>query len=64
MEEEYQMQESWRCDQDNCKSMIEFTGVQELTGSLPLSVEEEYQMQESWRCDQDKCTFIVLNKVP
>lgn len=36
--------------------------IQELTASLPLTIEEEYQMQQTWLNDQDKCTFIILSR--
>ena len=36
--------------------------IQELTASLPLTIEEEYRMQQTWLNDQDKCTFIILSR--
>lgn len=36
--------------------------IQQLTASLPLTLDEEYQMQQTWLNDQDKCTFIILSR--
>jgi len=41
---------------------MENKDIQELTASLPLTIDQEYEMQQTWLNDKDKCTFIILSK--
>jgi hypothetical protein len=41
---------------------MENEDIQELTASLPLTIDQEYEMQQTWLNDKDKCTFIILSK--
>ena len=52
----------WSFSLGRYHSWMQNEEMQELTASLPLTIEEEYQMQQTWLNDQDKCTFIILSR--